>query len=184
MENQEEVKVSKLTKMAMWVDDHPKAIFWIRFIAFFMFACALPFIFIVWRFDLFKSVSKVQIGGWGILAIILVIAFVFVVIRYVKMAINAKYSLTAQVLGGVCKIILPLVAVTVILWCVRNEIELLLQVLGCIILCELIAIPLNPLPKWAYEQQKEVKEEDRKETMDYVLDRIFKKKNEVEGGGE
>lgn len=184
MEKQEEVKVSRLTKMAMWAENNPKAVFWMRFVAFFLFACALPFAFIVWRFDLFKSVSKIQIGGWGILAILLVVVFVFVVLRYVKMAINAKYSLTAQVLGGICRVILPLVAVLVILYCVRNEINLLLQVLGCITLCEFIAIPLNPLPQWAYEQQKDVKAEDRKETVDYLLDQFFKKKNENQGGGQ
>ena len=37
---------------------------------------------------------------------------------------------------------------------------------------------------WACEQQKDVKAEDRKETVDYLLDQFFKKKNENQGGGQ
>ena len=58
----------------------------------------------------------------------------------------------------------------------------MLQVLGCIILCEIIAIPLNPLPKWAYEAQKNTRIEERKETADYIIDSFFKKKKENDKG--
>ena len=40
----------------------------------------------------------------------------------------------------------------------------------------MVAIPLNPLPKWAYEMQKDVRAEERKETFDYLLDGFFSRK--------
>jgi hypothetical protein len=58
----------------------------------------------------------------------------------------------------------------------------MLQVLGCVTLCEFIALPLNPLPKWAYEAQKNVRVEERKETADYILDGFFRRKKEEKSG--
>ena len=158
------------------IDEHPKAVFWSRFVAWSMFACVLPFVFIVWRFDLFKTISKIQIGGWGILAIIIVIFFVFTIIRYVKMAFRGHYSLTGQILGGICKIIIPLVSFYLVLYSAKSNVDLLMQVIGCVTICEAVAIPLNPLPKWAYDMQKDVKESERKEAFDYLLDGFFKRK--------
>ena len=93
-EEQEEQKSSLTT----WIEEHPKTVFWARFILWTILSCVLPFAFIVWRFDLFHTISKVQIGGWGLIAIIIVAVFVFTVIRYVKLALSAKYSLIGQVL--------------------------------------------------------------------------------------
>ena len=52
----------------------------------------------------------------------------------------------------------------------------------CVTACETIAIPLNPLPEWAYNAQKEVRVEERKETADYIIDSFFKRKKEEENG--
>ena len=178
---EEQVVETKTKKISLidFLADHPNATFWTRFVLWTIFSCVLPFVFILWRFDLFKTVSKIQIGGWGIIAIVLVAVFVFTVIRYVKIALNAKYSLLGQVLGGVCKIIIPLLAALFILKGVRDNIDLMIQVLGCVTLCEAVAIPLNPLPKWAYEMQKDVRDGERKETMDYLLDGFFKRKKDA-----
>ena len=173
----------KTNKLVAWVEEHPKTVFWARFVAWFMFSCALPFSFIVWRFKLFQKISKIQVGGWGVVAILIVAVFVFTVIRYVKMVLSAKYSLTAQILGGFCKIVLPLLAALIMLYCIKEEVDAAIQVLGCVTICELVAIPLNPLPKWAYEAQKDVREEERKETVDYILDQFFKRKKDSDSNG-
>lgn len=171
--NEEEKKVG----LQAWIEEHPKTTFWSRFVLWSVFACVLPFSFIVWRFKLFHAISKMQIGGWGIIAIVIVLAFAISIIRYIKMALSSRYTLIGQILGGFCKIILPLLAVLAILYSVRENIDLMLQALGCVTLCEAIAIPLNPLPKWAYEAQKDAREEERKDTMDYLLDGFFSRKN-------
>lgn len=165
-----------------WLKEHPKSVFWSRLISWATFCCFLPFVFIVWRFQLFHKVERIQIGGWGIIGIVIVAVFVYTVIRYVRLAFSARYSFIVQILNGVCKVIIPLLAVLIIIYNVRNNINLMLQVLGCIVICEAIAIPLNPLPQWAYECQKNVRVEERKEAFDYLVDTLFNKKAEVEKG--
>ena len=180
----EEMAIEKKEKktLAETIEEHPKTVFISRFILWTIFACGSPFAFIVWRFELFQRISKFQIGGWGLIAIVIVAVFVFTVIRYIKLALSAKYSLIGQVLGGFCKVIIPLLTFLAILISIRNNIDLMIQVVGCVTVCEAIAIPLNPLPKWAYECQKNVRAEERKETMDYLLDGFFSRKKD--SGGE
>ena len=167
-----------------WLEEHPKAVFWTRFVAWTCFACVFPFMFIIWRFELYKTISKIQIGGWGLIGIVIVAVFVLTVIKYVRLALSAKYSLLGQILGGFCKVILPLLVALCILYSVRDNVNAMIQALGCVVLCEAIAIPLNPLPKWAYEQQKDVRDEEKKEAMDYLLDGFFKRKKDGESGGK
>lgn len=179
----EETKKEKFS-LTEWVDEHPKTVFWTRFALWALFAAGLPFAFIFWRFDLFKTVAKTQISGWELIAIVILAVFVFTVIRYIKIALKAKYSLIAQILGGFCKIIVPLVAFLLILNSVKENVELMIQVVSCVTLCEAVAIPLNPLPKWAYEMQKNVRDNERKEAFDYLLDGFFKRKKDSESGGK
>lgn len=162
------------------IDEHPKTVFWSRFVLWTIFACGLPFAFIVWRFQLFHTISKIQIGGWGLIAIIIVAFFVITVIRYVKIALSGHYSFIGQCLTGFCKVVIPLLVFYLILYYLREQINLMLQVIGCVILCEVIAIPLNPLPKWAYDCQKNIRVGERKEAFDYLLDGFFSRKKEEE----
>ena len=164
-----------------WLDSHPKTTFWSKFVLWALLSCVIPFILIAYRFDLFKTVSKLSVSGWGILAVILVAVFAFTVIRYIKLAFANQYSLFGQVLSGVCKIILPLVATYLILDNIKENLQSFLNVLGIVILCEFVAIPLNPLPKWAYEMQKDLRAEERKETFDYLLDGFFNRSKEKDG---
>ena len=171
---EEEEKQNKLLK---WIDEHPKTTFWSRLTLWLIFAAALPCAFIFWRFKLFHKVSQMQISGWGIIAIVILALVVMTIIRYIKLAFKGRYSLIGQLLGGFCKIIIPLLALLAILNSMKDSIEMMIQVVGCVTICEAVAIPLNPLPKWAYEMQKDIRVEERKETVDYVLDGFFSRKN-------
>lgn len=165
-----------ITSLGTWLDAHPKTTFWSRLVLWFVCAAGLPFAFIAWRFDLFKKVSAIQISGWGIIGIVIVAAVIISAIRYVKIAMNAKYTMVGQVLSGFCKVIIPLIALLLILKGLRDNIDIMIQVAGCVTLCEAVAIPINPLPKWAYEMQKDVRAEERKEATDYLLDGFFSRK--------
>lgn len=176
----EEIQKEQKKTFSTFIEEHPKTTFWSRFVSWTLFACVLPFSFIVWRFKLFGKISAIQIGGWGIIAIIIVAAFIFTIIRYIKLAFKGTYSLIGQILSGVCKVLLPLIVFMIMLHGLRNSVDLMVQALGCIIACEAIAIPLNPLPKWAYEMQKEVRDGERKDTVDYLLTEFFKRKKDNE----
>lgn len=172
MEDTEEKKNALLK----FIEDHPHGVFWARLCLWIMCAGVLPFSFIVWRFKLFQTISSIQVGGWGIVAFVILAFVVITILKYVALALKGRYSFVGQCLKGFCKVIVPLACMLLILNSVKSNIDLMIQVLGCVILCEAMAIPLNPLPKWAYEAQKNVREEERKDTVDYLLDGFFKRK--------
>lgn len=174
MEN-EELETKK--GLAAFIDSHPKTVFIIRFILWVLFAVGLPFAFLVWRFDLFSNASKLNFGGWGLIAIILLFIFIIVLIRYVKRIALVKNVFIAQCISGFCKVILPLLALLTASWMLRNELTMFIQFLGCTIVCELIAIPVNPMPELVAKCQKDVEESKRKDTIDYFIDRFLTRKD-------
>ena len=70
------------------------------------------------------------------------------------------YSFGTQCINGVCKVIMPLLICLLILYAVQNCVVELMQFLGVVIICEMIAIPANPIPQWAHENG--IKEEEGK----------------------
>ena len=170
----EEEKSNKLTQ---FINDHPRAIFWIRFTLWVICAAGLPFAFIAWRFNIFKNNNALALSGWGIIGIAILAIFVLVLIFYIRQGFKAKSVLITQCINGFCRVIIPLSILFLILFAIRNNIDIFLQALGCVILCELIALPINPFPAWVKKSQKDVREEERKGTIDYLADKIFKREN-------
>lgn len=177
-EEEEVLDEEKKNKLIAWIEEHPKTVFWLRFALWTLFSCVLPFLFIIFRFEIFPSISKMRLSGFGVIAIVIVAFFVFAILRYIRIALSAEYSLIGQIINGFCKIIIPLIAALLILNSVKSSVDLMMQALGCVIACEAVAIPFNPLPKWAYERQKDVRAEERKEAFDYLLDGFFKRKKD------
>ena len=137
-----------------------KAIFIVRLIIFILFACILPFAFIAWRFGLFSQSqgSNIALSGWGIIGIIIVLAFVIYVLKMLRM--GQPFSMFTQILSGLIKVILPLLICLLILKAMRNNIDSMIQALTCSIICEMVAIVVNPLPKWVEDnhiQKEELK---------------------------
>ena len=135
-----------------------KALFWTRFGIYVLFQIVVPITFLVWRFKLFQKISTVSIGGWGIVVIILVTAFFVSMIKYVKKGL--PFSFLTQCLNGIMKTIIPLIAVAFILNWLKGSINELSQFVIVYILCQIVAIPANPFPKWIHDnnlQQEENK---------------------------
>lgn len=126
-----------------------KALFWTRFGIYVLFQIVIPITFLVWRFKLFQKISTVSIGGWGIVVIILVTAFFVSMIKYVKKGL--PFSFLTQCLNGIMKTIIPLIAVAFILNWLKGSINELSQFIIVYILCQIIAIPANPFPKWIHD---------------------------------
>ena len=132
-----------------------KAIFLVRIVAFVLFACILPFAFIAWRFGLFSQSqgSSVALSGWGIIGIIIVLVFVIYVLKMLRR--GQPFSMFSQVLGGLVKVILPLLICLLVLKAMKNNIDSMIQALICAIICEMVAIVVNPLPKWVEDNHIE-----------------------------
>lgn len=152
-----------------------KQVFWLRFVGWVLFAAILPVAFIIWRFNLFTERSPLALSGWGFMAIVIIALFIISLLKYVRAGL--PYSLFSQCVTGFCKVILPLVIFYAVLYCIQQNLGIFLQALGCVILCELVAIPLNPMPKWIHDN---VKEEDQKKfdsMTDVLWDKFFSRKD-------
>lgn len=146
----------------------PRKSFWLRFVAWIMFAVVAPCGFIVWRFGLFAPAAepKIIVGGWGVLVILMVSIFSLVLVSYIKQGLKGTYY--EQLVSGFTKLVLPLLITYALLYIVRNSVDLFLNVLGVIIACEIVAVPINPMPEWL----KKHRTEETENMIDVVLDRM------------
>lgn len=140
--------------------------FLIEFFLFALFSCIIPFVFIAWRYELFSKVSRVSLSGWGIIAIIIIFVFAIYVAKSIKRAYRnrKRWSMTVQVIDGVAKVLLPLLALFFTMNAIIASADLFKQALIVVIICEGIAIPINPLPKWEVDNFK-AGEEERMESF-------------------
>lgn len=125
--------------------------FLIRFISFSIFACVIPFSFVAWKYKLFEK-DKLSITGWGMIAILILSFFAIYLLNAIKKGM--PYSMFTQVVNGIMKVEIPLIMLYMLVISLQNTFELFLQCLTCIIVCEGIAIPLNPLPGWIGSKRK------------------------------
>ena len=164
--------------ISQWADEHPKFVFGFRFVSWCLAAVVLPFLFVAFRYDLFKKVNQISIGLPELFVLGIGTAFFFSVLKYIKSGLKGRYSFVSQCINGLLKITLPLVVFFTLMNVLKDNVDYFIQSLGCVILCETIAIPLNPMPKWASDMQKDLKEEERKEWTDYVFEKLKKNKGE------
>lgn len=137
-----------------------KKVFWTRTALYITIGGIIPFMFLVWRFDLFKKVSAVSIGGWGLLAVIFISLFFIKLTKSIRDGLTP--SLLTQILEGLCKVIIPLIAAAVCVYYFRDMMAQLFQFLCVLIFCESAAIVINPFPQWIRENKKEQQESDTK----------------------
>lgn len=123
-----------------------------KLIAWLLVAVVAPFAIIAWKYDLFGG-GKSKFTGWALIALVILGILAFVLIGYVLKLI--KWSMWKQVLGGIRNIILPLVLLYFGCNLIAENIVTLRTTILMITICEMIAIPINPFPKWIYERNKQ-----------------------------
>lgn len=139
-------------------------IFWARLIGWIVFSCILPIMVFSAKFGLFKKMtiqydslgnvigaSSVSLNGWGLAACAIVGFTVSTILKEV-IAAYPGYSLSKQCLTGFRKTVLPLAVGFFVCLFVHNVVEQLMFCFGTLAVCQAVAIPLNPLPKWRYEK--------------------------------
>ena len=177
---EEQPEKSKKTKKSFveWYNEHPKTVFAIRFVLWATFSAILPFIFIAFRYGIFTNKSQISLSGWGIIAVVIILVFAITLVKYLYEGM--KPGLAKQCVGGVCKIVLPLVVLLLLVVEIKNHIQLVEQALGCVILCELVGIPLNPFPEWLERRRVEQGKEKAETLSDIFWNTFFKKKKDNE----
>ena len=151
--------------------------FIIRLALFLTFALAFPITYITIRCNLWNQATTISF--WFIFLILLIVIVVAVLIKYYLDGMKTKYSFIKQILTGTIKVILPLGVVLLIAvwfkgkaeWLVEHT-NLFIEILGMALSSETIAIVVNPLPRWAFDNNVDGLVE--------ITDKILHK----DGGGE
>lgn len=133
--------------------------FWVRFSIWTTLSLIAPLTYLFATTKLFYTVNKVSV--WAVIIIFIIAKFFIKLWKYVNEGI--PYSMAVQVISGVVKIIIPLLALYFLVLIVRLKVnEMLLAFraveifLYILIPCELVAIPVNPFPKWIYLNQDKI----------------------------
>jgi hypothetical protein len=133
----------------------PRAVFAIRFTAFILFAFLLPIGHILGKYKPFNYTESLSVGFAGLVIIaILFIGLKFLVEFYLN-GVKTKYSLAKQIVSGVTKVIVPMCAVVALVIVLSKYTQQLLDMSIVLIPCEMVAIVVNPLPKWAFDNNVE-----------------------------
>lgn len=167
-------------------------IFWTRMLGWITFSCILPITTFAIRFGLFEkntvridSLGNViesqstSLNGWGIIACAIVGLTISSIVKNV-IAAYPGYSLTKQWLHGFRKVVLPLLVGFFVCLFIHNVIHHLMFCLGTLAVCQFIAIPLNPLPKWRYEKAGI---EEYSSALDFLTKSAKRKSSDSKGGG-
>ena len=128
-----------------------KLFFWIRFGLYALFMFIIPAAFLFVKFKLFQKITAFQIGGWGVVFILIVGFGMIKLVKEVKRGLPFCYA--TQVLNGTLKVLLPLTLCTLILYVMQDNVKDVLIMMYILIPCELVAILVNPLPRWAYDNK-------------------------------
>lgn len=151
------------------MENNEKRVFIARVILFTLFGCVLPFTFIAWRYQIFRG-TQIALTGWGFIAILIVFFFVMYCLKVLQNSI--PFSMTYQILNGFIKVILPLILVLCVVNALQDSIQIFKQALMVTIICEAIAIIVNPFPKFMHDRGIE--------RVENLMDIFFKKKKESE----
>lgn len=127
----------------------------LRLILFLLFSTVAPITYLIVRFHLFQTTTKLQVGLAGIIVIAIMLGVISVLIKFYLEGMKCKYSLFKQILQGIIKLILPLVLLLVTFIWLGDNIIMVKEALYIIIPCEMVAIVVNPLPKWCFDNNIE-----------------------------
>lgn len=131
-----------------------KSEFWIRLLLYILISGLMPAAFLIWRFHLFTTVSKLSIGGWGMVCIIFVAVFFIKLIKAVRKGLPFSYF--TQILSIICKEIIPLVTAILVIYCLQDYITEVMQFLIVVTICRLLGGLIDPLPQWAHDNKIEM----------------------------
>lgn len=149
--------------------------FWIRFAIWFVFAVVAPIVFLGCRFGLFTQREGTQTSatGYGILAIAIVTVAAIYVMKEARKGLNDG-NMLAQCIDGFCAL-LPVVVLILIIDASKDSIAAFEDFLIFFVVSEAIAVPVNPMRRWAEEHHIE---RGKSITMDIVKEAIkeYKKK--------
>lgn len=167
-------------------------IFWLRMFGWLAASVVAPITVFSIKFGLFTDYGyqvttdelgnvtgmRVALNGWGIVSILLIFLAAYSILNEVIDAYSKQYSFTKQILVGIKTKLIPIFAVVGICYFLRGVMD---QVIFCLLIigiCQIAAVPLNPLPKWKAEKKGEEDYSDLLTLLPQYLRRKLKKDKE------
>lgn len=136
--------------------------FTLKMIMFLVFSLVAPATYLAIRYNLFTKVTKTTLSFWAIVIIAIILSVVGVMIKYYIGGLKTRFSFLKQLLEGLVKVILPIAMILIVAIVFKHNAEIIVSKLNLVIEsisiilgCELIAICVNPLPKWAFDNNVE-----------------------------
>ena len=123
-----------------------KAELWTRLSLYFLTGMAIPFAFLVWKFELFSKTDSVHIGLWGIVAICFVFFFFAKTIKIVRKGLEE--STLTQCMDTLTSVSFPLLIALFIIWYMKDFMDQLFQFLFVCFISETIAGMIKIPIKW------------------------------------
>lgn len=172
------------------MDKQQKTKFWILMTLFVMFSLIIPITYLSIRFSLFSVVEfkAIRVSFWAIFLVLLILIILIVMIKYYLSGLKTKYSFFKKLLTGLVKFIIPLVMIILCVFLLKGKMleianatsemvepirigfNRVLEALSIITISELVAICVNPLPKWAFDNNVD--------GLGQIADKVFKKGGE------
>lgn len=160
-----------MSKLKTWWNS--RCGFWVRFATMVAVGILTPILYLVIRYNLFQRELKITLGLMGVVALAFICLSIIVLIRYYVSGVKTKYSWFKQLLDGISKIIIPIGIFVAIMYVGKHYTTQLVELCWILIPCELVAIMVNPLPKWAFDNNVE--------GLSEIADKVF---NRNKGGNE
>lgn len=127
-----------------------------------------PIVYLEVNYGLFTNKEGLALSGWGVVAVAFGAIMLIYVLNQIKDGFE-KGSMLRQCVEGYIRL-LPMLAVIVIVHYAKASIGKLEGFLVVVALCQVIAVPINPNPKWA--------EQNGSKTITECLKTIFHKAKE------
>lgn len=160
-----------MNKLKTWWNS--KCGFWVRLVAMVVVGVVIPVLYLIIRYNLFQKDIKITIGLWGLVAICFVALAIIVLVKYYVSGLKTKFSYGKQIIDGFCKLLLPIIVFVVAMYVLKNYTDKMVELCWVLLPCEFVAILINPLPKWAFDNNVE--------GLGEIADKVF---NRNKGGAE
>ena len=134
-----------------------------------MIGLVVPVAFLIWRFKLFGKVSKISVGGWGIITVLVFVIFFAKMLKSIRKGL--PFSLTTHIINVIVKVTLPLFLAMMIVYLLRDFMTECFQVLCVLFICETISAIVNPIPQWSHENRLEEQENQMKTVFSSLLEK-------------
>ena len=106
-----------------------------------------PLIYLEVNYGLFTNKTGLALSGWGVVGVTFGVIMLLYVLNQIKNGLN-NGSMFRQCVEGYIRL-LPMIAIIVIIHYVKTAMDKMEGFLVIVALCQIIAVPINPNPKWS-----------------------------------